>query len=307
MDNSVRISGKPVVGILGVGKIGMSVARRLLADGYPVIGLSLDPLDELVRLGGRTATTGEAVGRECDIVIEVLGSEPAFDSVVFGENGLVKSARPGTTMVTLSSYPLAFKEAQTPRLAAHGLRQIDAAVSGSPTKVDAGEAIIFAAGDAALLEAAGAVLASISPQWVNVGAFGHATKLKFVNNTLSFVHNLAAAEALALGVRLGLDGKDMVKWLGQGTGGSAALSFRGPKMAERRYPVTGDLGGAMLVVHSILDAAASVNAEMPLMSRSAELYQRAIDQGLADEDVAQLFELLIAGDAPAGSAAVTTT
>lgn len=287
-------NGLPTVGILGVGKIGLSVARRLLAAGHPVIGLSRDPLDEFVRLGGRVAESGQQIGQEADVVIDVLGSETGFETLVHGENGLVKAARPGQIVIALSSHHLEFKNAQKVRLAALGIRLVDATVSGSPNRIDDGQARVFVAGEKSLIDDCAPVLSVITPHWHLVGEFGAATRLKFVNNTLSFIHGLAAAEALALAVKMDLDPKKVVELLEHGTGGSAAFSFRGPKMAERRYPVTGDLRGATLVIDSILEMAEQVDADMPLMTRAADYFHRAVDQmGLSDEDVAQLFELLI--------------
>lgn len=286
----------PTIGILGVGKIGLSVARRLLAVGYPVVGVSLEPLDEFVSLGGRALGNGKEVGEEASIVIEVLGSEPAFEALVHGEQGLTR-ANPCKTkaLLALSSHHLEFKQAQQERLLEQGIQLLDATVSGSPNRVDSGESIIFVGGDKAVVDSIAPVLDVVSPLWRHVGEFGAATKLKFVNNTLSFIHGLAAAEALALATRMDLDPKYVVECLEHGTGGSAAFSFRGPKMAARKYPVTGDLRGALQVIESILEMADQVDADMPLMNRAVSYYRRAVhDENLGDEDVAQLYELLIA-------------
>lgn len=286
----------PTIGILGVGKIGLSVARRLLAAGYPVVGMAREPLDEFVSLGGQVAETGKAIGEAADIIIEVLGSEAAFEALVFGEDGLTKASNPNPKyLLALSSHHLEFKQAQQERLLSHKIHLLDATVSGSPIRVDTGKSIIFVGGEKSTVEKLRPVLDVVSPLWRHVGDFGAATKLKFVNNTLSFIHGLAAAEALALATRMGLDPEYVVECLEHGTGGSAAFSFRGPNMARRQYPVTGDLRGALLVIESILEMAREVDAEMPLMSSAVGYYQRAVhEEGLGAEDVAQLYELLIA-------------
>jgi len=285
----------PTIGILGVGKIGLAVARRLLTAGYPVIGMALQPLDEFKALGGQIATSGQEIGQAASIVFEILGSEAAFEELIWGDRGLTKAQNPNPqTLIALSSHHLEFKQAQREKLAAHNIQLLDATVSGSPPRVETGKSIIFVGGDTSVIDKCATVIETVSPMWRHVGEFGAATKLKFVNNTLSFIHNLSAAEALALATRMGLDPKHVVECLEHGTGGSAAFSFRGPKMAERNYPVTGDLRGALLVIESILEMANQVNAEMPLMSQALTYYKRAVDErGLGDEDVAQLYELLI--------------
>lgn len=285
----------PTIGILGVGKIGLSVAMRLLSAGYPVVGISREPMDAFVATGGKAVATGAELAGLVDIYIECLGNEAGFEAVVHGPQGVVRNARKGQVMIALSSDRLQFKEAQLQRLAEYGVSHIDATISGGPSKVDDGGAIIYLGGDAGLIEQCKPVLDAITPTWHHVGDHGAATKLKFVNNTLSFVHNLAAAEAMALSVKLGLDPVKVVEFLKGGTAASPGLLLRGPKMAVRKYePVTGDFHGALIVLESILEMADEVKADLPLLRTSREYYQQGVDEGLAEHDVAELFELVLA-------------
>lgn len=285
---------KPSIGIMGAGKIGLSVAKKLLAAGYPVIGLAREPLDALVAAGGRVASSGAELAAQSEIVVECLGSQSGFEAVVHGTDGFLTQAKPGQIIIALSSDSLQFKRDQAENLARHGIGHLDATVSGGPTKIDEGKAIIFIGGDEELVSQCQSVLDSITPTWHHVGDHGSATKLKFVNNTLSFVHNLAAAEALALSVKLGLDPNKVVELLKNGTGSSPALILRGPKMATRQYePVTGDMHGALIVLDAILALAHEQDADLPLLTKAGEYYRRAVAEGRGDQDVAQLFELVL--------------
>lgn len=284
----------PAIGILGVGKIGLAVAKRLLTAGYRVAGLSRDSMDEFVAAGGRAVANGAELAAITDIYVECLGSEEGFETVVHGPEGVVKAARKGQIMIALSSDRLQFKVQQQQRLAQYGIGHLDATVSGGPSKVDEGGAVVFVGGDTDLVERCRGVLNTISPVWHHVGDHGAATKLKFVNNTLSFVHNLAAAEAVALSVKLGLDPVKAVEFLKGGTGASPALLLRGPRMAKREYePVIGDFHGALIVLESILEIAGEVDADLPLLNASLPYYKRGVDEGRADRDVTELFDLVM--------------
>lgn len=281
----------PTIGIIGVGKLGLSLTRILRRAGYPVIGMSLDPMDEFRELGGTVVQSARDIGAQADITIECLGSEPAATALL---PQYLEGSTAGKAYISLSTYHPEFKEAEGKTLKQHGIDYIDATISGGPARLDKGESIIYVGSDdPAIIERCAPLLSVITRQWHHSGTVGSAAKLKLVNNALGFVHNVATAEALALAEKMGLDPERVIPLLAGGTGSSTSLLVRGPLMARRDYdPPSGDMAGAVLVLDTILDFAQQHGAKMTLLDQAGSFYRRALEQGLHKRDIAEVYEMI---------------
>ena len=159
----------------------------------------------------------------------------------------------------------------------------------------AGDAVTYASGDPEILEQCASVLAAYSCRVLLVGQFGNGSRLKLVANHLVAVHNVAAAEAVALAMRLGLDVHSVLGALTEGAGTSRMLEVRGPMMAERTYqPATmrADLFGKDLAL--IADLARQSGARTPVFDASVAVYAQALAEGHAEDDTASVLEVLLA-------------
>ena len=125
------------------------------------------------------------------------------------------------------------------------------------------------------------------------GAFGAASKVKLINNLLVAVHIAATAEAMALGLKAGVDVDLMIKAVAAGSGGSTQFGIRAPWMAQRRFlPAQGTTTGLAHYFELIGDMADRVGAATPLLDRAVELYQRCIDMGLGEHDNAIMVDVI---------------
>lgn len=285
----------PTVGIIGVGKLGLSLTRILRRAGYPVIGMSLDPMDEFRELGGIVTDNAREIASQADVAIECLGSEPASKALL---PQFLEGSAASKTYISLSTYHPSFKEAESRLLREHGVDYIDATISGGPARLDKGESIIYVGSDdPAVVERCAPLLSDITRQWHYSGNVGSAAKLKLVNNALGFVHNVATAEALALAEKMGLDPLRVIKLLAGGTGSSTSLLVRGPLMARRDYdPPSGDMAGAVLVLDTILDIAQQHDAQMTLLDQAGIYYRRALQEGRHKQDIAEVYEMIFPKD-----------
>src|SRR6516225_10028059 len=137
------------VGFVGVGRIGIEIARQLLAAGYQVLGYRRSSLAEFEKIGGTAAASPAALGERADIVLSCLpGGGTALDEVIDGPHGLVQTAREGQIIAELGSHALPVKERQVKRLAAKGAIFLDGEVGGTPGMVAHRKAPIYLAGDA---------------------------------------------------------------------------------------------------------------------------------------------------------------
>ena len=281
------------VGLIGIGKIGLPVADNLIKSGYRVVGYRRSSLDEFAKIGGVPARSAADVGAQADVVLTCLPSTEALDDVVHGAGGLIHSARPGQIVAELGSHPVHDKKRQIALLAERGVTFIDGEVSGTPGMVAARKAVVYLAGDAQACKKVETVVAGFTDSCLYFGEFGAASRVKLINNLLVAINIAATAEAMALGLKAGVDVPLMIKAIATGSGGSTQFAIRAPWMAERRFTtVQGSAGTLAHYFDMIADFAASVGVATPLLDCVAPLYRRCVEMGLGDKDVAVMVDVL---------------
>jgi 3-hydroxyisobutyrate dehydrogenase len=281
------------IGFVGVGKIGMPISTNLIKSGYRVVGYRRSSLAEFEKIGGVPAGSAAEVGAQADIVFSCLPSDEALEEVVQGPNGLLKAARPGQIVIELGSYPVPVKERQIAPLAQKGAFFIDGEVAGTPGMVSARKGVVFLAGDANACKSIEPVVAAFADSCIYFGPFGAASRVKLINNLLVSIHIAATAEAMALGLKSGVDVDLMIKAIAAGSGGSTQFGIRAPWMAERRFkPLQGPIPGLQHYIEMIGEFADSVGVATPLLDRTAELFDRFVAMGLAECDGAAMVDVI---------------
>ena len=214
--------------------------------------------------------------------------------VVQGPKGLIHTARPGQIITELGSHPVPDKESHVAPLAKKGAVYLDGEVSGTPGMVAARKAVIYLAGDAGAAKKIEPAVKGFADLCIYFGPFGGASKVKLVNNLLVTINIAATAEAMALGLKAGVDVDAMIKAVASGSGGSTQFGIRAPWMAQRRFkPIQGAPALLFHYFDMIDDWADSTGTATPLFDRAVELYQRCADMGLAeDNDVAVMIDVL---------------
>jgi 3-hydroxyisobutyrate dehydrogenase len=281
------------IGFVGVGKIGMPISENLIKSGHRVVGYRRHSLAEFEKIGGVPARSAAEVGAQADIVLSCLPSTEALDEVMHGPQGLTQSARPGQIVVELGSHPVPDKQRQIAPLKEKGAFFIDGEVSGTPGMVSARKGVIYLAGDAAACKKIEPVVAGFADTCLYFGEFGAASRVKLVNNLLVAINIAATAEAMALGLKAGVDVPLMIKAIASGSGGSTQFGIRAPWMAERRFqPVQGTVPGLQHYFDMLKDFADHVGVATPLLDCVVPLYQRFMDMGLEDNDVAAMVDVI---------------
>jgi 3-hydroxyisobutyrate dehydrogenase-like beta-hydroxyacid dehydrogenase len=281
------------VGLIGVGKIGLPVGENLIKSGYRVVGYRRSSLADFEKLGGVAGRSSADVGAQADIVFSCLPSSEALEDVVQGPNGLIKSARPGQIIVELGSYPVPDKERHVAPLASKGAVFLDGEVSGTPGMVSARKAVIYLAGDKEACAKAERYVGGFADTCLYFGPFGAASRVKLVNNLLVAVHIAAAAEAMALGLKAGVDVDLMIKAIAGGSGGSTQFGIRAPWMAQRRFlPPQGTAPALQHYFDMIDEFADSVGVATPMLDRAVELYDKFMAMGLGEKDVAAMVDVI---------------
>jgi 3-hydroxyisobutyrate dehydrogenase len=281
------------IGFVGVGKIGMPISENLIKSGYRVVGYRRSSLAEFEKIGGVAAHSSAEVGAQADIVFSCVPSTEALDDVVHGPHGLVETARAGQIVIELGSHPVPDKQRQIAPLQEKGAAFIDGEVSGTPGMVAARRGVIYLAGDAEACKKAERVIAGFADSCLYFGEFGAASRVKLVNNLLVAINIAATAEAMALGLKAGVDAALMIKAIATGSGGSTQFGIRAPWMAERRFqPVQGPVPALQHYFPMIDDMAKQLGVATPILDCVIPLYQRFVDMGFSGDDVARMVDVL---------------
>jgi len=281
------------IGFVGVGKIGMPISENLIKSGHRVVGYRRHSLADFEKIGGVPAKSAAEVGAQADIVLSCLPSTEALDDVVHGPHGLIQTARPGQIVVELGSHPVPDKKRQIPLLRDKGAIFIDGEVSGTPGMVSARKGVIYLAGDEAACKKIEPVIAGFADTCLYFGEFGAASRVKLVNNLLVAINIAATAEAMALGLKAGVDVPLMIKAIASGSGGSTQFGIRAPWMAERRFlPQQGSVPGLQHYFDMVGAFADDAGVATPLLDCVAPLYAKFMDMGFGEYDIARMVDVI---------------
>jgi 3-hydroxyisobutyrate dehydrogenase len=281
------------IGFVGVGKIGLPISENLIKSGYRVLGYRRSSLAEFEKVGGVPARSPADIGAQTEIVFSCLPSSQALEEVVHGPQGLLQTARPGQIIVELGSHPVPDKERYVAPLAAKGAVFLDGEVSGTPGMVAARKAVIYLAGDKNACAKAERYVAGFSESCLYFGKFGAASRVKLVNNLLVAINIAATAEAMALGLKAGVDVDLMIKAIATGSGGSTQFGIRAPWMAQRRFlPAQGTAPALQHYFDMIGEFADSVGIATPMLDQATGLYDKFIAMGFGEMDVAAMVDVI---------------
>jgi L-threonate 2-dehydrogenase len=294
-----------VVGLIGLGVMGSAIGNLLIASGAEVWGYDVASARQQAfeAAGGQGGRSPADVSRHCPVVLTSLPSAEAFREVVCGADGLVGAGSSGANLVVeLSTLALGDKLAGYDVLASIGCVLADAPLSGTGAQARTGDLVAFVSADAAVdRDRATAILRRFTRAQYDVGEFGNGSKFKYVANLLVAIHNVAAAEALVLAERAGLDLATVLAAVGDGAGTSRMFEVRGPLMAERAYQeATVRLEVFLKDVAIIGDFAAEACVPTPLFEASRQVYLAALAEGRSDDDTACVAEVLRGATGAAG-------
>jgi 3-hydroxyisobutyrate dehydrogenase-like beta-hydroxyacid dehydrogenase len=276
------------VGIVGLGLLGSVIASRFVKAGHAVVGFDILParVAALTATGGKAASSAAAVAQSAEAVCTLLPSLAAAETAVLGRDGILAGARPGLTVIQMSTISPALTERLAREITRKGLGFLDCPVSGTTSMIERGDGSFFVGGERALYERWRPVLESALPRVVHIGRVGQAMTLKLVANLLVALHSAAAAEALTLARKAGLDLDLALEVLNSSAAASAMLKVRGPLVVRNEFPAQMKLDLFMKDLHLMQEAARAVGAPLPFTDLAERLYAAAQAAGHGAEDLA---------------------
>ncbi|MFP3914003.1 MAG: NAD(P)-dependent oxidoreductase [Actinomycetota bacterium] len=276
------------IGVVGLGVMGSAMSGHLIDAGFTVWGYDVDPdrMASFAERGGRPADSARHVAESSTLVLVSIPSVQSLEDVT---SELVAGAHDGLLALEMGTLPLSAKQEARERLAAAGVELMDVPLSGTGLQAADATLVVFASGSEEGYNRARPVFEVIGRSSYHLGEFGTGSVMKYIANLLVAVHNLATAEAHALGIAAGLDPALVQRVMSDGVGASKILDIRGPMMVADTYdPPSARLDIILKDAGIISQYARSVGAPTPLLDAAIPVYEDSKAAGLGDLDAAAL-------------------
>lgn len=292
------------VGVIGLGAMGMGVARSLVRAGFEVHACDLRPeaLASIAADGATPHASPAALAAQVSALVILVVNADQTESVLFGPDGAAAKLKPGSVVIASSTVPPHYAEELGQRLAAMGLKHLDAPVSGGAAKAASGEMTIMASGAPDTFAAVEDVLAAIAAKVYRLGDTpGMGSKVKMINQLLAGVHIAAATEAMALGIRAGIDPKALYEVISNSAGSSWMFQNRVPHILAGDYTPLSAVNIFVKDLGIVLDSGRKLTFPLPLTSAAHQMYLATSAAGLGGEDdssVIRMFQKLTGIDLP---------
>jgi putative dehydrogenase len=281
-----------IVGIVGLGIMGGAIARNLIDRGWHVVGFDIDPVRraELAQADVVIASDVAQLTREAPVIMTSLPSPAAVEEVA---HAIANSGQLSRIVIELSTLSLADKLIFEAILKKAGHIALDCPLSGTGAQAKVRDLVVYASGESEAIAKCMGLFADFAKQSADLGRYGNGSRMKFIANHLVAINNVAAAEAMLLAERAGLDPKMVVDMVGPGAGGSRMFQMRAPMMVEGVYePATMKVSTWKKDMAIIAEFADDVGCATPLFSLTQPVYAEAMSMGLGDQDTASVFEVL---------------
>ena len=270
------------VGFIGLGTMGNPMAKNILKGGYPlaVYDVNADAMTELVEAGATSCDSAAEVARRSDAICSIVPDASDVETVMLGDQGVIRGARPGTLVIEMSTIDPRTSRTVAERLSRLELRTIDAPVCRSSDHAKRAELMILVGGGREDYEEALPVLRCMGDTFHHCGGIGAGVTMKLVNNVMGQGIALAVCESLALGVKAGLDLDQIIEIL---SGTAVSNKFMENVYTERGLSGDFGLGYALDYAHKdvghALGLASEVGVPMPAAGIVHALQNVARNQG----------------------------
>ena len=275
------------VGLIGLGAMGQGMARSLLRAGHAltVYDLRREAVEALASDGATRSDSPAALAASCDVIVSVVVNSAQTEDVLFGASGCAAAMKKGSVFVMCSTVDPNWSASLEQRLDAMGLLYLDAPISGGAAKAAAGQITMMTAGRPEAYAAAGGVLDAMAAKVYRLGTrAGAGSKVKIINQLLAGVHIAAAAEAMALGLREGVDARALYEVITHSAGNSWMFENRMPHVLEGDYTPLSAVDIFVKDLGLVLDVARATKFPLPLSSTAHQMFMQASSAGHGRED-----------------------
>ncbi len=274
------------VGFIGLGIMGRPMAKNLIKAGHELVvcDLNKEAVADLVSCGAKEAANGAAIAAECDQAITMVPNSPHVRTAVLGKGGIIETAKPGFTLIDMSSIDPVESQKIGAELKAKGVDMLDAPVSGGEPKAIDGTLSVMVGGEKATFDKYLPLLKAMAGSVTYVGALGAGNIAKLANQIVVACNIAAVAEALTFSKKVGADPELVYQAIRGGLAGSTVMDAKAPMMIDGNYKPGFRIELHIKDLTNALNAAHAVNVPVPLTGEVMEMMQSLKAYGFEKED-----------------------
>ncbi len=280
------MSNKPVVGYIGLGLMGKSMARNILKAGFPLVvhNRSRAAVDELVSEGAEGARSPADVASRADIVFTNLPDSPDVETVALGEHGIIEGAHPGLIYIDNSTIKPAVARQVAEALKSHGVSMLDAPVSGGDIGAREGTLTIMIGGSTEALQKARPVLDCIGKTITHVGDTGAGQIAKAANQIMVAAQMVAMAELLIFAKKAGADPRKVVDAIRGGAAQCWTLDIKPPRLFDNNRAPGFKAFMQAKDLSIVLDTAREYGVPVNSTAINAQYFSAMLEMGMSELD-----------------------
>jgi putative dehydrogenase len=280
---------KPTVGLIGLGAMGSGMAQSLRRAGYALQVFDVRPgvAEAFASEGGsaHAADSAAALAAACEVVVSVVVNAAQTEDLLFGSGGVAAAMRKGGVFVMCSTADPNWSAGLEARLAAMGLLYLDAPLSGGAARAASGEMTMMTSGRPEAYARCQPLLDAMAARVYKLGdTAGAGSKVKVIHQLLAGVHIAAAAEAMALGLREGVDAQALYEVITHSAGNSWMFENRMAHVLAGDYRPLSAVDIFVKDLGLVLDLARASKFPLPLSSTAHQMFMQASTSGFAKED-----------------------
>ncbi len=275
------------VGLIGLGAMGSGMAGSLRRHGCKVhvFDVRLDAAQDFAAQGGVACASPAELAAHCQVIVSVVVNAAQTEAVLFGDQGCASAMAPGSVFVMCSTVDPNWSIALEARLARLGILYVDAPISGGAAKAASGQMTMMTAATPEAYAAVGPLLDAMASNVYRLGdKAGAGSKVKIINQLLAGVHIAAAAEAMALGLREGVDAAALYDVITHSAGNSWMFENRMAHVLAGDYTPLSAVDIFVKDLGLVLDVARATKFPLPLSSTAHQMFMQASTAGFARED-----------------------
>lgn len=278
---------KTNIGLIGLGAMGLGMASSLRRAGYQVhvCDMRHEAAVAFAAEGGAACSSSAEVAAHCEVVVSVVVNAAQTEAVLFGEAGAAAALKRGSVFVMCSTVDPNWSIALEARLAELGVLYLDAPISGGSAKAASGQMTMMTSGTEAAYAKVGAALDAMAAKVYRLGnKAGAGSKVKIINQLLAGVHIAAAAEAMALGIREGVDASAIYEVITNSAGNSWMFENRMAHVLAGDYTPLSAVDIFVKDLGLVLDTARASKFPLPLSATAHQMFMQASTSGFGRED-----------------------
>ena len=275
------------IGFIGLGAMGSGMAASLRRAGHAlqVFAVRAEVSAAFAADGGKACASPADAARGAAVVVSVVVNAAQTESVLFGDGGCAAAMAPGAVFIMCSTVDPNWSAALENRLEALGLGYLDAPISGGAAKAASAQMTMMTAGRPHLYDTVGPLLDAMAAKVYRLGErAGAGSKVKIINQLLAGVHIAAAAEAMALGLREGVDADALYEVITHSAGNSWMFENRMAHVLAADYTPLSAVDIFVKDLGLVLDLARASKFPLPLSSTAHQMFMQASTAGFGRED-----------------------